>query len=187
MNTDKICIFTDAGKMHTIKAADIPMGRFRDKGVPADNLSNYDSGAEQMLYVAPVSRIGQSKLLFVTEMSMCKLVDGAEFNVSKRTIASTKLTEGDRLIFVAPADEMEHVVLQSTGGSFLRFLKQEVTSMKKTAVGVRGMKLAEGDKLEHAYLLEGHKEYSISYGNKEYPLHKVRLGKRDTKGIKPRI
>ncbi len=134
------------------------MGRFRDKGVPADNLSNYDSGAEQMLYVAPVSRIGQSKLLFVTEMSMCKLVDGAEFNVSKRTIASTKLTEGDRLIFVAPADEMEHVVLQSTGGSFLRFLKQEVTSMKKTAVGVRGMKLAEGDKLEHAYLLEGHKD-----------------------------
>ena len=187
MNTDKICIFTDAGKMHTIKAADIPMGRFRDKGVPADNLSNYDSGAEQMLYVAPVSRIGQSRLLFVTEMSMCKLVDGAEFNVSKRTIASTKLAEGDKLIFVAPADEMEHVVLQSAGGSFLRFLKQEVASMKKTAVGVRGMKLAEGDKLEHAYLLEGHKEYSISYGNKEYPLHKVRLGKRDTKGIKPRI
>ena len=187
MNTDKICIFTDAGKMHTIKAADIPMGRFRDKGVPADNLSNFDSGAEQMLYVAPVSRIGQSKLLFVTEMSMCKLVDGAEFNVSKRTIASTKLTEGDKLIFVAPADEMEHVVLQSAGGSFLRFLKQEVASMKKTAVGVRGMKLAEGDKLEHAYLLEGHKEYAISYGNKEYPLHKVRLGKRDTKGIKPRI
>lgn len=187
MNTDKICVFTDAGKMHTIKAADIPMGRFRDKGVPADNLSNYDSGAEQMLYVAPVSRIGQSKLLFVTEMSMCKLVDGAEFNVSKRTIASTKLTEGDKLIFVAPADEMEYVVLQSAGGSFLRFLKQEVASMKKTAVGVRGMKLAEGDKLEHAYLLEGHKEYSIPYGNKEYPLHKVRLGKRDTKGIKPRI
>ena len=31
-NTDKICIFTDTGKMHTIKAVDIPLGRFRDKG-----------------------------------------------------------------------------------------------------------------------------------------------------------
>ena len=39
MNTDKICIFTDTGKMHTIKAVDIPLGRFRDKGTPVDNLS----------------------------------------------------------------------------------------------------------------------------------------------------
>ena len=43
MNTDKICIFTDNGKMHSIKVADIPLVRFRDKGTPADNLSNYDS------------------------------------------------------------------------------------------------------------------------------------------------
>ena len=38
MNTDKICIFTDTGKMHTVKAADIPLVRFRDKGTPVDNL-----------------------------------------------------------------------------------------------------------------------------------------------------
>ena len=43
MNTDKICIFTDNGKMHSVKVADIPLVRFRDKGTPADNLSNYDS------------------------------------------------------------------------------------------------------------------------------------------------
>lgn len=43
MNTDKICIFTDTGKLHTVKAEDIPLVRFRDKGVPADNLGNYDS------------------------------------------------------------------------------------------------------------------------------------------------
>ena len=52
MNTDKICIFTDNGKMHSIKVADIPLVRFRDKGTPADNLSNYDSAQERMLYVA---------------------------------------------------------------------------------------------------------------------------------------
>lgn len=51
MNTDKICIFTDNGKMHSIKVADIPLVRFRDKGTPADNLSNYDSAQERMLYV----------------------------------------------------------------------------------------------------------------------------------------
>ena len=187
LNTDKICVFTDNGKMHTIKVADIPLVRFRDKGTPADNLSNYDSTQEQMLYVASVSDIVKSNLLFVTRASMCKLVEGSEFNVAKRTIASTKLAPEDRLIFVGPADEMEQVVLQTGSGYFLRFLKQEISAMKKTSVGVRGMKLSSGDFVEHAYLLESHQEYTISYHDKPYVLNKVKLAKRDTKGTKPRI
>ena len=187
MNTDKICLFTDTGKMHTIKAVDIPLVRFRDKGVPADNLSNYDSSMEKILYVAPVSQIRNDSILFVTKASMCKLVDGAEFDVTKRTIASTKLGEDDSLIFVGGSAEMEQVVLQSAGGCFLRFLKQEISVMKKTAVGVRGMKLADGDYLESAYLLGGHQEYTITYHDKPYALNKVRLAKRDTRGVKPRV
>ena len=187
MNTDKICIFTDKGKMHTIKAADIPLVRFRDKGTPADNLSNYNSAEERMLYVAPVGQIRTDRLLFVTKSSMCKLVEGAEFDVAKRTIASTKLAEDDELIFIGGSAEMEQIVLQSHGGCFLRFLKQEISIMKKTAIGVRGMKLADDDYLEHAYLLVGHQEYTITYHDKEYSLNKVRLAKRDTKGVKPRI
>lgn len=187
MNTDKICLFTDTGKMHTIKAVDIPLVRFRDKGVPADNLSNYDSSMEKILYVAPVSQIRNDSILFVTKASMCKLVDGAEFDVTKRTIASTKLGEDDSLIFVGGSAEMEQVVLQSVGGCFLRFLKQEISVMKKTAVGVRGMKLADGDYLESAYLLGGHQEYTITYHDKPYALNKVRLAKRDTRGVKPRV
>ena len=187
MNTDKICLFTDTGKMHTIKAVDIPLVRFRDKGVPADNLSNYDSSMEQILYVAPVSQIRNDSILFVTKASMCKLVDGAEFDVTKRAIASTKLGEDDSLIFVGGSAEMEQVVLQSAGGCFLRFLKQEISVMKKTAVGVRGMRLADGDYLESAYLLGGHQEYTITYHDKPYALNKVRLAKRDTRGVKPRV
>lgn len=187
MNTDKICLFTDGGRMHSIKVADIPLGRFRDKGTPADNLSNYESAKEQIIYVAPMEQIRNGSLMFVTAASMCKLVKGEEFDVAKRTIASTKLNPEDYLIFVGLADEMEQVVFQTREGYFLRFLKQEVSSMKKTAVGVRGMKLTEGDAVEHAYLLEGHREYNITYKEKEYSLNKVKLAKRDTKGVKPRL
>ena len=187
MNTDKICIFTDNGKMHTMKVADIPTLRLRDKGTPADNLSNYDSSQERMLYVASMEQVKKSTLLFATKSSMCKIVEGAEFDVVKRTIAATKLGEGDELVFIGCADEMEQVVLQSNGGYFLRFLKQELPVQKKTAAGVRGMKLADGDYVEHAYLLEGHKEYAIEYREKPYALNKVKLAKRDTKGVKPRI
>ena len=187
MNTDKICIFTDNGKMHSVKVADIPLVRFRDKGTPADNLSNYDSARERMLYVAPLAAVKESTLLFVTASSMCKLVAGEEFDVAKRTIASTKLTEGDELIFVGASDEMEQIVLQSEGGYFLRFQKQDVSTVKKTSIGVRGMKLAEGDRLAHAYLLESRQEYTITHHDKPYTLNKIKLAKLDSKGTKPRI
>ncbi len=187
MNTDKICIFTDTGKMHTVKVADIPLVRFRDKGTPADNLSNYESAKEQMLYVAPMGQVSSSTLFFATAGAMCKLVEGTEFDVAKRTIAATKLNENDRLIFVGNSDEMEQVVLKSREGYFLRFLKKEVSLMKKGAAGVRGMKLGEGDSLENAYLLEGHQEYAITYHDKPYALNKVKLARRDTKGTKPRL
>lgn len=186
LNTDKICVFTDIGRMHTIKAADIPLVRFRDKGIPADNLGNYDSAKERMLYVGSMAQVKASTLLFVTAASMCKLVEGEEFDVTKRTIASTKLNEQDSLVFVGPADEMEQVVLASSGGAFLRFLKQEVSGMKKNAVGVRGMKLGEGEAVTEAYLLESRQEYGITHNGKPLLLNKIRLGKRDTKGIKPR-
>ncbi len=77
--------------------------------------------------------------------------------------------------------EMEQIVLQSEGGCFLRFLKQEISTMKKTSLGVRGMKLAEDDKLEHAYLLESRQEYTISYHDKPYVLNRIKLSKRDSK------
>ena len=187
MNTDKICIFTDTGKMHTIKAVDIPLGRFRDKGTPVDNLSNYDSSQERMLYVAPLSQVAASTVLFVTENGMCKLVKGEEFRASKRTIVSTKLAEDDRLVFVGAADEMDQVVFQSEKGYFLRIMKTEISVTKKNAMGVRGMKLTGEDRIHHAYLLESRQEYAITYHDKPYVLNKVKLAKRDTKGVKPRI
>lgn len=187
MNTDKICIFTDTGKLHTVKAEDIPLVRFRDKGVPADNLGNYDSTSEQILYVAPLSQVAASTVLFVTENGMCKLVKGEEFRASKRTIVSTKLAEDDRLVFVGAADEMDQVVFQSEKGYFLRILKTEISVTKKNALGVRGMKLTGEDRIHHAYLLESRQEYAIEYHDKPYVLNKVKLAKRDTKGVKPRI
>ena len=187
MNTDKICIFTDTGKLHTVKAEDIPLVRFRDKGVPADNLGNYDSTSEQILYVAPLSQVAASTVLFVTENGMCKLVKGEEFRASKRTIVSTKLAEDDRLVFVGAADEMDQVVLQSEKGYFLRIMKTEISVTKKNAMGVRGMKLTGEDRIPHAYLLESRQEYAITYHDKPYVLNKVKLAKRDTKGVKPRI
>ena len=167
---------------------DIPYGRFRDKGTPIDNLGNYSSQKEQMIYVDALENIKNNKLLFVSAAGMVKLVDGSEFDVVKRTIAATKLSsEEDRLILAEVCQEQEYVVLQTKNGVFLRFLTSEVPEKKKAALGVRAMKMGDRDYLEHAYLLESRMEYQIEYKEKQMVLNKIKLGKRDTKGTKVRV
>ena len=186
-NTDKICIFTDRGQMHTVKVLDVPLGRMRDKGTPIDNLCNYSSADEELIYIGSLGSIRQSHLLFVTASGMAKQVDGMEFDVAKRTVAATRLAEGDRLLLAEPADAMEYVVLQSRKGFFIRFVKEEIPEKKKTAIGVRAMRLGEEDELEHAYLLENRMEYAIEYGSRKLVLNKLKLSRRDTKGTKVRV
>lgn len=186
MNTDRICLFTDTGKMHLVKVLDLPGGKFRDKGTPIDNVSNYVSAQEQLLFVGSLETVKKSSLLFAAASGMLKQVEGCEFDVTKRTIASTKLSEGDSLVLVGIADESDYVALQSKNGFFLRFLKEEVPVKKKTALGVRGIRLAEGDALLRAYLLESRMEYEIEYRDRKLSLNKLKLSRRDTKGTKVR-
>ncbi|MGI6069062.1 MAG: DNA gyrase/topoisomerase IV subunit A [Blautia sp.] len=187
MNTDKVCVFADSGKLHMVKVQDIPLAKFRDKGIPLDNLSNYNSQEEQMLFVGSMPEVLAGEFLFATERGMVKLVEGSEFDVATRkTIDATKLAEGDRLLFVGRSDNMEYVVLQSQEGFFLRFLKQEIPVKKKNAIGVRGMKLGDTDQLEAAYLLEAHTEYVMDYREKKVSLNRLKLSKRDAKGAKSR-
>lgn len=187
MNTGKICLFTDAGRMYTIKVQELPFGKFRDKGIPVDNVSNYDSAAEQIVFVGSMADIIHTTLCFVTAKGMVKLVEGKEFDVAKRTISSTKLAEEDSIVMVQNAEAMEHLVLQTKEGYFLKFLKAEIPYKKKTALGVRGIKMNESDCVEHAYMLENRTEYPISYKEKTLVLNKLKLGKRDTKGTKTRV
>ncbi len=106
MNTDKICLFTDAGNMHLVKAADLPMKKFRDKGIPIDNVSNYDSQKETIVNLYSLWELQDKQLLFTTKSGMMKLVDGSEFQVIKRTISATKLGEGDLLAAVQIAGRL---------------------------------------------------------------------------------
>ena len=94
MNTDKICIFTDTGNMHQMKAKDIPSGKLREKGVPVDNLSKYDGTKERILCLASLEQVVGRRLAFATKMALVKIAPGAEFVTNNKTVAATKLQEG---------------------------------------------------------------------------------------------
>ena len=183
-NTDKICIFTNKGQMHLLKVLDLPFGKFRDKGTPIDNMSNYDSSEENFVYITNLGSISQSKLIFGTKTSMLKVVDGSEFDVAKRTTAATKLNDGDEVLLVHRIDGDETLVMQSDKDFFLRIEVAAVPEKKKGAVGVRGMKLGVGDALTAIHLLANGANVNVEVKGKEYALNRLHIGNRDTKGTK---
>jgi len=183
----RVCLFTDTGDMHTVKAKDIPFGKFRDKGQPIDNISNFDSSKETALLVTSMEDIKYKKLAFVTETSMMKIVEASEFDVLKRTVAATKLVDNDKVVSVTKIEDQRNIVLQTKDGIFLRFALEEIPEKKKAAVGVRGMKLNKGDKIEAVYYTHNAGDNTVEYNGKPFDLHaKVKPGHRDTKGIKIR-
>lgn len=186
MNTDRVCVFTDSGKVHLLKLLDVPYGKFRDKGTPVDNLCNYNSSEENFIAVMALNDIRDTVLTFVTRQSMVKQVQGNEFDVSKRTIAATKLADGDEVIAVYAAGEQCQMIFASRNGYYLRFPVSEIPLKKKTAVGVRGMKLADGDQIANVYWLEKDSDIEVTIGERTLHLNRLRISTRDGKGTKQR-
>jgi len=209
MNTGKILIFTDTGNLHQIKVLDLPHTRFRDKGTPIDNVGNYDSSGENIVFIGSESNIKNKKLLFVTKMGMMKLVDFTEFEANKKTVMATKLNEDDLVVSVSLTDakiekyskftlegeivEEEsiesnlNVVLATKGGIFLKFPLTEVPEKKKNAIGVRGIKLVKDDTVLDVYLYGDGDDVTVDYKKKTVDLSKMKMAHRDTKGTKVKL
>ncbi|MCQ2548942.1 MAG: DNA topoisomerase 4 subunit A [Lachnospiraceae bacterium] len=186
-NTGKVCLFTNAGQMHTIKVNDLPLGKLRDKGVPVDNISNYSSQKERIILLTGQSEMNLYRLVFVTKQAMIKVVDGGEFDVAKRTVAATKLSENDEVINVFVWKEKSQVVLATKDGYFLKFDMQEIPTMKKAAVGARAMKLSVGDEVDSVHYTDKTSTESFVYQDKEILFSQLKLAKRDGKGTKLRL
>ncbi len=199
LSSDSVCIFTSAGNMHRVSVKSMPQTKLKDKGIPVDNISNYKSSDEDIVYMCLAKYLDEAaamstedSLLFITQNAMIKRVGAGEFVVSKRTVAATKLAEGDKLLTVINLyehkslfdggdasgqmsltvgdGEARTVFLESKKGYKLKFPLEEVPSKKKGAVGVRGMKLSDGDTLKSAEVIKGKVKGTV--------------GHRDSKGRK---
>lgn len=186
MNTGKILVFTADGKLHQIKVSDIPHGKFRDKGLPIDNVCNYDSSKEEIVYICDDRQLYFGKFLFVTKQGMVKKVDGSEFQVSKRTIAATKLQPDDSVVSIKIMNDSQNIVLVTEKGFILRFAGEEISEKKKGAIGVRGIRLSNEDAVEDVFLFEEGSESKAVFHDKEITLNRLKMSKRDGAGTKIR-
>lgn len=186
-NTGRICIFTNIGQLHTVKVSDLPFGKFRDKGVPIDNVSNFKSEKEEMIFVTSQMYLNLYRIVFGTKQSMFKVVDGGEFDVAKRTVAATKLGDGDEVVSIAVYDNLKDVILRSKDGYFLRFSADEIPEKKKGAIGVRCMKLGSGDYVESVRFTKNGVDEPLVYSDKTLEVSRIKLMRRDGKGTKLRL
>ena len=183
-NTGKICIFTSTGDLHIIKVLDLPYGKFRDKGTPIDNVSNYDSSKENFVCICPLEAIMDKKVLFATKTAMIKLVSGSEFDVSRKTSLATKLSDDDEIVYIGVVDETQTMVMRTVKEVFLRISCDTIPKKKKVAVGVRGMRLERNDELKNVYILSDDDSVEVEVKGKQIALNRLHIANRDTKGVK---
>lgn len=185
-NTDKFLIFTDTGKRHLIKALDIPLAKYKEKGVPIENLCGYTSG-ENIIFTCTCEQIRDKMLLFANDAGFVKMVNGNIFDAVKKTIDSTKLPEGGKVISVScpEADGASEVLIETKEGYYIRFGIDQIPEKGKAAVGVRGIRLKDGDRVTGVYTGTG--ESCFPHGDTEVSFSRIKLTKRDGRGVRARL
>ena len=190
-NTDKLCIFTDKGNMHQVKMEKVPRCKMKDKGTLIHSLCKMENDEEGLLYVS-FEELFESILLFVTKNGYIKLVSGSEFETGRQMIAATKLDADDEVvgvIMLSASDVLtgtKKVILLTKDGLSLGFPLSEVSELKKTSRGVKGITLEKEDTVAFATVVHPAAE-TFEYEGKTLNARRVRNRKRAAKGQKANL
>ncbi len=189
-NTDKLCVFTEEGNMHQVKAMNIPKGRSRDKGVLIQTLCKLKN--ETAIFYTAMENLLETQLFFATRKGFVKQVSGMLFETNRSVIASTKLEEGDSIAGIIPLTVEDviagdrKVILITKNGLSLGFPLEEVGELKKTSRGVKGITLEKDDQVAYASVVAPDRE-EVTFDQKTYYPKKIRNRKRAAKGQKASI
>ncbi|MBM3389958.1 MAG: DNA gyrase subunit A [Betaproteobacteria bacterium] len=149
---DWILCFSNRGRVHWLKVWEVPQGGRASRGKPIVNMFPLADG-EKVNVVLPLtgefrSFPGDHYVFMTTALGTVKKTALDEFsNPRKAGIIAVDLDEGDHLIGAALTDGKHDVMLFSDGGKAVRFDEDDVRAMGRTARGVRGMMLEEGQRV----------------------------------------
>jgi DNA gyrase subunit A len=184
---DYLLCFTDAGQVYRLRTFDVPeMGRTA-RGRPAANLLDLDDG-ESVVAVADADDFDEGFLTLVTRQGYVKRTPVDAFgNIRSTGIIATRLEDGDELVDVATTDGDSDLVIGTAGGLTIRFDEDEVRPMGRTARGVHGVRLVEGDHVAGLAAVEPDHEWLFTvtangYG-KRTAVDEYRTQSRNGKGL----
>lgn len=185
---DYILCFSNRGRLYWLKVYEVPEGNRTSRGKPIVNLFPLVEG-EKITAVLPVKEFDEGHFIFMaTSQGTVKKTPLTDFsNPRKAGIIAVGLDEGDFLIGVAVTDGDFNVMLFSDAGKAVRFNENDVRPMGRTARGVRGMMLEDGQCVLSMLVAQGESQSVLTatengYGKRtaigEYTLHG-----RGTKGM----
>ncbi len=176
---DTILCFSSAGKVYWLKVFELPQAGRTARGKPIVNLLPLSDG-ERINAILPIREYEEDKyILFATANGTVKKTPLKDFSRQRASgIIAVEIREGDKLIGVELTEAGQDVMLFNSAGKAIRFNESDVRSMGRASVGVRGIKLKDGQKVislviaSEGYLLTATengfgKRTSIS----DYPVH----------------
>ncbi|WP_031274891.1 DNA gyrase subunit A [Pelistega indica] len=158
---DYLLCFSNHGRVYWLKVWEVPQGTRNSRGKPIVNLFNLQEG-ERITVVLAVKEFSDNQYVFMaTAQGTVKKTPLSDFsNPRKAGIIAVNLDEGDYLIGAELTDGKHDVMLFSDAGKAVRFDENDVRSMGRTARGVRGMNLEEGQSVI-SLLVAGDEEQSV--------------------------
>ena len=143
-----LLFFTNTGRVYKLKTYEIPEAGRTARGTAIVNLLQLQGG-EKVTAIIPIEKFEDDKyLLMATKSAVVKKTPLMSFaNVNKNGIKAITLAEDDDLIEVKFTDGNRDVFMATSNGMCIRFNEADVRSMGRTAAGVRGMRLADGDEV----------------------------------------
>ena len=185
---DTMLCFSSLGKMYWLRVWQVPQGASASRGKPIVNLFPLAED-ERISAVLPIKDYDDAHYVFMaTSMGTVKKTPLTAFsNQREKGIIAAELDQGDHLIGVAITDGTHDVMLFSDAGKAVRFEEEDVRPMGRTARGVRGMQLEEGQRVI-AMLVAGSEAQTVltatenGYG-KRTPIAEYTRHGRGTKGM----
>ena len=189
--------FTQMGKCYWLRVYEIPEGNKNSKGRAIQNLLNISSDDAVNAFVrvktlADKNFIESHNLIFCTRQGIIKKTSLEQYSRPRTNgIIAITIREDDRVISVALTDGNSDIILANRGGKAVRFNESTVRAMGRTATGVKGMDLPEGDELVGMVVLpkEDEQQHSLlvlseqGYG-KRSPVEDYPTVGRGCKGVK---
>ena len=156
---DYLLMFTDNGKIFVRKVYRIPEASRTAKGSNIINLIEIEKG-EKVTAMIPITEFEEGTYLtMITQNGVIKRTDIKEYEYQRKGgKIAINLDEGDRLIFVGHTDGDKHILIGTKNGYAARFHENKVSVVGRTARGVRGIDLREGDIVCGAVIVDDNKK-----------------------------
>lgn len=179
-NTSSIFVFTNVGNVHQIKISDISYCKAKDRGVPVDNLSGYNSANEHVVSVFSTETLKENNIVIVTKENLIKTVSGNEYITSRKLIQSTKLDKNDKIISVNLSN-FDYICVLSSSNYILKMKIKEIPEQKRNSSGVRCMRLKVGEYITNAFFVKEN-DKAITINQKQFQISKIKSARRATQG-----